>query len=217
MTSENDPRDTVLCARTSNSMKDFLKRFPNHRWYFRAIGDTFINLTNLIDLIDDLETKYDPMNEVVMAYNIMDFEDYVYPHGGPGYLFSNYAVNLFVKNIDKYTEFCYKSADDLAFNKFFKYLNISIGDNATIEVPYFPNEINQIPKDKKYLEICPEYYVKIEGAPKIKVTPVKSGASYHMHAFNMSTVTLFLQNFPEDIGITYKINSVPKYCYFSKN
>lgn len=174
--------DKNLCERTSNSMIHFTQNFDHYKWFYRGTADTLIVLDNLLNITEELEKKYDPMKEVAMAYAEFEYYTKMYPQGGAGYLFSNFAVNLFVKNLNFYREKCAKSADDLAFRDLFDHLNISVGQWNTNRFAV------KWPESKEIHSKCPEYYQLYRNARKHYPVQVSKLASIHMHKVPMPLI-----------------------------
>ena len=86
--------DMKECIRFEASLHHFLEFHHEQKWFVKVIHDTFINISNFNDLIKDLEQLSDPMNNISLAFNY--YENF--PHGS-AFIFSNFAVKLFIKNI----------------------------------------------------------------------------------------------------------------------
>jgi hypothetical protein len=178
--SGNYSRDRVLCQRTANSLIHFTKYFNDYKWYYRGISDTYIDCNNLFNIIEELELKYDPMKEVAMAYGLhVSRKVGMFPHGGSGYLFSNYAVNLFVENIEFYRKTCVNQADDTTFTLLFERLNIDI------EKWHSDRFMQNWPRTDVAKKECPQYYQLYPGALKMIPSLKSRVAVAHMHHIPM--------------------------------
>ena len=138
-------RDPQLCLRTSGTWDHFITNFNKSLWYFRGTHDTFINLTNLFKLIKKIEKKKDPLKEDIFYYNLHEYKDRFYPHGGTGWLFSNHAVQTLQNNRNIFLKFCKNSFDDVSLTYLFNYLNKNVYDW------YNPNFFVTWPKEQNYL------------------------------------------------------------------
>ena len=203
--------DHYLCQRTSNSMLHFYKNYPNTRWFYRGTNDTFLNMTNFLDIIYELEEKYDPMTEIAMAYYQFEFMWRMYPQGGAGYLFSNYAVRLFAENIDFYRNVCFRSADDLAFRDLFDLLNISIGEWHTNRF------IHRFPLDLNFnnLKNCPKSFQVYPNSPFLESSLISKLASIHIHHVPMKKMRYYLSSIPEDVGLYCPNAGSIAFCNYS--
>ena len=201
-------KDTYLCQRTSNSMIHFIKNFENYDWFFRGTTDTFIVLPNLYKLIAELEINYNPKEEVAMAYAQFEYTWRMYPQGGAGYLFSNYAVKLFVKNIDYYKSVCW--ADDIAFMNLFELLNISVEKWHTNK---FLHNWPQIPLSKNP-QNCPKLFYIYPNATGMSPYHISELVSIHMHKIPMPQINKTYFETPGDLGVFCCKGIGEIFCHF---
>ena len=186
------------------------------KWYFRGTHDTFINLTALNELIEELEMKYDPMKEYVFAYNLHEYNKIYYPQGGTGWLFSNFAVKQFYKSIQLFKSICVNSFDDVSLAIFMNELNIDVMKwKSDRFICTFPNTQLKIIKQKNWLEVpkCPkEGYSLRKGLPYLPVSRVRSAASIHMHKVPMNEAWDLLLATPPNIAVTFPNPNHPIFC-----
>lgn len=209
-----DP-DEKFCNRAEATLKHFVANYPNYKWYFRGIHDTFVNFTALIEVIKELESKYDPMKEFAMAYNCHEYNYKLYPHGGTGYLFSNYAVKKFVENMDRFLYHCSGIADDVGLTDFMKSFGIDVTKFISSRfIVTWPNTQTDVLLKRQYDAVppCPDYYQLYKNAPKQYPCHIKTAASLHMHKIKMKDMEHLLRITPEDFAVTYLDPNSPRFC-----
>jgi len=191
--------DMKECIRFEASLRHFLQYHPLQKWFVKVIHDTYINISKFSVMLQELEHMYNPMKEIALAYNYFGS----FPHGA-SYVFSNYAVRLFLKNIDIFQRYCNQSADDVAMRDFLKYLNINqslfYDKRICIRVP-------EASKDK-IPQSCPANFSQssIRGMP----CRVSEAAMLHMHKIPMTRVRNVLNNIPENFVVFW--NPQFQYC-----
>ena len=192
-----------------------MTNYPNHRWYFRGTHDTFVNMTSLLLLIQELESKYDPMTEMAMAFNFHEYGARYYPHGGTGWLFSNFALQKFNENIDRYRSICGGSYDDVALSPFLNELGVDIMKFQSNQfIVTWPNTENDIILKRKYENVrqCPISYQLYSGSVGLKPCPARTAASIHMHRVPMNMAYEILRQTPENFAVTYLNPNTPTFC-----
>jgi len=208
-------RDSQFCIRTPETWKHYWANYNETRWYFRGTHDTFVNVTALMSLIEELESKYDPLTEFAMAFNFHEYGYRYYPHGGTGWLFSNYAMKVFNEKIERYQQICASSYDDVALSPFLKELGVDIMTFQSHRfIVTWPNSENKIIYDKEYHKVkpCPEFYHLFQGGKGLKPCPARLAASIHMHKVPMDEAYSLLGQTPEDFAITYLDPNTPTFC-----
>ncbi|EAY07270.1 hypothetical protein TVAG_240710 [Trichomonas vaginalis G3] len=211
--------DKQFCQRTPNTWKHFVEKYPDYRWYFRGTHDTFVNWKYLLELIQELESKYDPMKEVALAYNCHEYNHKLYPHGGTGYLFSNFAVRQFLKRESEFRSICLGSADDVAFNYFLQIQSIKVEDWMSNKfIVTWPNTETDIIMKRQYERVaqCPKVYRLFSNAAPMLPCPCRTAASIHMHRVPMPQAWEILQNTPKNFAVTYLNPDTPTFCKLSK-
>ena len=208
--------DENLCLRTPATWTHFLKNYPNVKWYFRGTHDTFVNLTALNELIEELEKKYDPMKEVALAYNLHEYAKIYYPQGGTGWLFSNYAVKQFASGIQNFKRMCLTLFDDVALSLLMQSMNIDVMKwKSDRFICTFPNQQLDVVKHKNWLETpkCPkDGYALASGKEKLPPVRVRTAASIHMHKVPMNEAWDLLLVTPSYIGVTFPSPNLPTFC-----
>lgn len=74
------------------AMIEFWKTSQAHKdvkWFFRIMDDSYLHLENLLDLVE----QYDPTQKIVLGDVHCVEENYTYPSGGPGILFSRAVLD----------------------------------------------------------------------------------------------------------------------------
>ena len=208
--------DQNLCIRTAQTWSHFIENHPKMKWYFRGTHDTFINLTALNEVINDLEKKYDPMKENVFAYNVHEYSKVLYPQGGTGWLFSNYAVKQFNKSNKLFQSLCADSFDDVSLALVMRSLNIDVLKWASDRfICTFPNKELNIVKYKRWMEVpkCPKNGYRLhKDLPYLPVTRVRGAASIHMHKVPMNEAWDLLLATPQNIAVTFPNPNTPTFC-----
>jgi hypothetical protein len=138
--------DQRCCVRTAESWRHFVKYESLKKWYFRGTHDTFVNMTALLAMIEKFELQIDPMKEYMFAFNFHEYNRVYYPHGGTGWLFSNYAVHQFLTRIGRFNSGCtWEIGDDVFMTKFFKEFGLAVEDYQTnqfiVTFPYSQSDL----------------------------------------------------------------------------
>ena len=208
-------QDSQFCIRTPQTWIHFNKYNLDKKWYFRGIHDTFVNLPEMLKLIEELEKKGDPMTTFNFALNMHEYAHVYYPQGGAGYLFSNYAMRKFNENIDLFIKHCHSSFDDVALTYFFKDMGLDVMDYQTnkIIVTWPLWQVNEI-LEKRYDSFpkCPEYYQLFHNAPKLKPCPAHTAAIIHMHRIQMDMAYSILQQTPPNLAVYFPDPNTPQFC-----
>jgi hypothetical protein len=78
-----------LACRDDFGYQLFVSDFPNAKWMFRAVDDTWISLLNLRRYLLKLERRFNPDIHIVFKTHAnRQFPGYPYAHGGGGWLVS---------------------------------------------------------------------------------------------------------------------------------
>jgi hypothetical protein len=193
-------RDDRQCLRTENGWEHFLRHRPDTRWYFKGVHDTFVNLTLLGELLCDLETRGDPMTQALFAFNLHDWDGYLYPQGGSGWVFSHHAVSLIWANFTRYHQICDGAyADDVAIAPFLKTIGIDVEDFLTSKFAiYWPEQ----PYGTSTISDCPDAYFRGYSKKPLRPVPVRSCVAAHMRWIPMNQALGRMQGIPNNIRIT---------------
>lgn len=118
------------------AMIDYWKReerFREVKWFVRVMDDTYLHLENLYELVK----TYDWREKVLIGDLYCVKENYTYPSGGPGFIFSrgllddwnwdDWMAPLFEKNQDSYD-----FADDILWGEYLVRRNINITNHYGI-------------------------------------------------------------------------------------
>ena len=208
--------DRKLCIRTHQSWKHFVENNLDKKWYFRGTHDTFINMTALELMLMDLESKLDPMKEFGLVYNVHEYNYKLYPHGGTGWLFSNYAVRQFFSKEKKFLKHCDYIADDVGMAPFMEEVfNLTVLDYVSNQfIVTWPNTEGEIIYQKQYERVrkCPKAYHLYPHAPGLIPCPARTAVSIHMHHVPMDEAWTLLNLTPENFSVTYPVPSYPTFC-----
>jgi hypothetical protein len=107
---------------------------PHCKWLLTFDDDSIVDLTNLQNMVSNLEMKYDPIIDPVMKGNCF-FQKWIqksFLQGGSGYILSRRACQLIIENISTdfwFYKFSYP--DDRTTMNFVKILNITIADTSS--------------------------------------------------------------------------------------
>jgi hypothetical protein len=207
--------DSQFCIRTPETWRHFMKFNSQMKWYFRGTHDTFVNLTGLVHLIHELESKSDPMTSYNFAFNFHEYGNTYYPHGGTGWLFSNYAVKQFLAHVDQFDRACRATFDDVALPFFFRDLGLDVMDYQTNKfIVTWPNHLLDVVYQKQWHRVrsCPETYSLYRGGKGLKPARAREAASIHMHRVPMDEAWTVLSLTPTDIGVYFPDPNVPTFC-----
>jgi hypothetical protein len=208
--------DQKCCVRTGESWKHFAQFESHKKWYFRGTHDTFVNMTALLKMIQKFESQIDPMKEFQFAFNFHEYDRVYYPHGGTGWLFSNYAVQQFVTRINAFEYECDHSlADDVFMPRWFSEFGLSVENYQTNQfIVTFPNSQLEIVLDKQFnlTSQCPTGYRLFGGAKPLVPGRVHNAASIHMHKVPMDLAYRVLLESPEDFAVTFPNPNTPVFC-----
>jgi hypothetical protein len=207
--------DQQFCIRTPETWRHFMRENSLFRWYFRGTHDTFVNLTALTLLIHDLESKIDPMTNFSFAFNFHEYGNSYYPHGGTGWLFSNYAVRKMHESVYRFITMCYASFDDVALARFLGELGLNIMDYQTNKfIVTFPCFDLDVVLEKKWEKVgrCPKTYHLYPGSVGLLPAPPRVAASIHMHRVPMDQAWKILSATPESFAVYFPDPNTPKFC-----
>jgi hypothetical protein len=190
--------DDRQCLRTQSGWRHFVTHNSEKRWYFKGVHDTFVNISLLEELIEELEGKCDPMNEPMMAFNLHEYGRYLYPQGGSGWVFSNYVVRKLWENVDAFQQLCDGAhADDVAIGHFLPRLGWNVTDYQMSRfMPYWP--LVKVNWDS--VEACPPNYLLFPNAMPLRPTPCRRLIAVHMHEVPMDVAYQEYHEGPECIG-----------------
>ena len=209
-------QDSQFCIRTPETWKHFMEHNLDKKWYFRGTHDTFINMTALTEVIADLERKGDPMTTYQCAFNMHEFGHVYYPHGGTGWLFSNYAVRRFYEKVDVFVSMCKGSADDVALTSFFSYMGLDVMDYQTnrfiVTFPLFDLEVISHKRYSRVKTCPPAYYLYPNANPPLVPGSIRNAACLHMHKVPMDQVWGLLSETPPEFAVYFPNPNLPQFC-----
>jgi hypothetical protein len=208
--------DHQFCKRTPETWKHFMKYNPDVKWYFRGTHDTFVNVTALTEMLIELEAKADPMTQFNFAFNFHEYNLQYYPHGGTGWLFSNYAVKQFMTKVETFVAACSGSFDDVTMTWFLSQFGQNIMDYQTNKfIVTWPNHMLDIIFNKQWDKIqkCPDTYHLYRGAPGLVPCPCRTAVSIHMHRVPMEQAYKVLSETPENFRVFFPNPNVPTFCH----
>jgi hypothetical protein len=150
----------------------------------------YVNVTNLLKFLQELEGRFDPMKQWVGRYGChwygMD-----YPHGSTGHLFSNFAVQGFVQNVPIFDECPARWNEDLCTGFVINKLAIPFHEGCSTQfIITFPRSIKQIRGPVQ----CPEFqFYGRRSHIRLPPTPISTAVTIHMHAMDMGGWTARLR------------------------
>ena len=213
--------DSKLCTKAKLVFESFLKDHPNSGWLMRATHDSYIIINNLLKVIKELEEKYDPFNDIALAYELYTNKNKTFPHGSI-ILFSRKFVEEIMKDIDNYEILCQTTADDVAFGLWMKNKNIDLEKfrNKRFQINW-PNTYENMPRIVYYKfaplfsEKCPKYW-SMPGMKEKEPKLASELAAIHFHSVNMllcQNIVKYIEN-NERLGIYHDRNGESKFCFF---
>jgi hypothetical protein len=207
--------DSQFCTRTPETWRHFMKHNSATRWYFRGTHDTFVNLTSLSQVLDDLERRGDPMTTLHFAFNFHEYNNRYYPHGGTGWLFSNFAVRKLHEQIGQYVGLCLSSFDDVALSVLFERMGIDMTSYQTSKfIVTWPNHMLDVIFQKRWSAVakCPQTYRLCPGCKGLAPGYARTAASIHMHKVPMELAWKVLSETPLDYGVYFPEPNTPTFC-----
>ena len=207
--------DPKLCDRTAWTWEHFEKNFPDKRWVFRGVHDTYVNITALNMLIANLEKKYDPMTEMVFSWNFHEYSYMLYPHGGAGWLMSGFAVRQFAKRTERFKWLCDGSADDVALAPFAEEYGVNIQKWLSPQhCVTWPNQQLDMILSGDYSSVltCPAGYYLFNGSPYFKHIPYWEMVSIHLHRTDIIKIRNAIDTVPKEMAVTFIDPNTPVLC-----
>jgi hypothetical protein len=166
-------------------------------------------------MLADLELKRDPMTEYNFAFNFHEYNLQYYPHGGTGWLFSNFAVRQFMTKVGTFVAACQGSFDDVTIPWFFSQFGQNIMDYQTNKfIVTWPNHMLDVifKRETEKVQKCPETYQLFSGAPGLLPCPCRTAVSIHMHRVPMELAAEVLKETPENYAVYFPNPNVPTFC-----
>lgn len=184
-------------------------RNTTYKWYIRTTEDCFIDVRKLQSLIDDLESKYDPLNEIVFIGQLCRIdEDFAFIHGGSGWIMSRKAAEIFENNekfiVDTY--FNGIGGDDTMTDIMIRVFNLTdekVHDSRILGTRLDDNSTNAlISNDFSMLENCPK-------GTHIANTPIQFNKIIFWHSGRKDTIPVvcgydILNRVPDYVYVTFK-------------
>jgi hypothetical protein len=191
--------DERQCLRTEGGWAHFVAHNADKRWYFKGVHDTFVNVSLLEELLEELEAAGNPMTEALFAFNLHEYDGRLYPQGGSGWVFSNFVVQRLWRNLTDFHDVCEESfADDVALGRFLARLGWNVTDYQTSRfMPYWP--LVKVDWDKA--EPCPQNYTLVPGTMPLAPTPCRRLIAVHMHLVPMDKAAEEYRACPEGIAL----------------
>jgi hypothetical protein len=212
-------RDRFLCSRTAQTIRHFVALNSDKRWYFRGVHDTYINVPALADFILDLEQRFDPMAECVLAYNVHVRGRLYFPHGGAGWLTSRFAIGRFHQNLKTFQAICRGvEGDDVAMGQFLARLGINVLKWQTDRwIVAWPSRAADIitawtggaPR------LCPKGYRLKTNGTEFRPASIKRAAVIHWHGLPLELAHIWLPRVPDDYALTFPRSWKPSFCRFN--
>jgi hypothetical protein len=177
-------RDKRMRRITKGCWSHFVKYHPETRWFLRGFHDMFVNVSNLLKMIKELEEKYDPMSEWVSRYGCGSFFGLDYAHGSTGHFFSNFAVKTLANNTAIFDNCPRRWNEDSCLHFVMDKLKLPFYESCSTKfIISFPEDIGEL----KVKKICPSYNLWGVRPSKITTghTPVIEAVALHMHHIPM--------------------------------
>jgi hypothetical protein len=202
--------DDRMCLRTGYSWRHFVEHNSDKRWYFKFGHDTLVNLTALADFLLEQEARGDPMTQILMAYNVHEYDGFLYPQGGGSWLFSNFAVRQLVKEIEHWDTLCDGMAgDDVALTPFFRDLKIDLSAHIS---PRMIVRWPLVPWNASSWSICPKTYQVIGKTRRVLPSAVHRAVGIHMHHVPMDVAWEWVRGTAERAGVYFADPNAVQFC-----
>jgi hypothetical protein len=214
---EGNDSDPGYCYRNVESWAHFVKRESKKRWYFKASQDTYINVGNLLRLIERLEAKVDPMAEPYFQYTIDEAEGCLTPDGITGWLISNAAVQVLFHHAPHFAFGCDKLGEDVGMAEMIQNLQLEVESFIS---PYFiaawPNETVwalTAGAEKARFEDCPEKQYRYSEKVEAPFDDPRDLVATRMPFVPMDQVADLLAGFNQELRIGYPADHQPVFCF----
>jgi hypothetical protein len=183
-------KDMSLRRITKACWNHFVTYHGQARWFLRGLYDMYVNVTNLMEFVSELEKRYDPMTEWVGRYGC-HFFGIDYPHGSTGHFFSNLGVHRLVGNMGVFDRCPTRWGEDLCMRYVMDKLVIPFYEGCSTRF------IITFPGSSKTLRspiICPElHFFEEKSLVQLGPTAVSTAVAIHMHAMKMQVWTARLR------------------------
>jgi len=207
-------RDPQLCIRTSQTWNHFLDHHSDSQWYFRGTHDTYVNVRNLLKFFE--QNYVNPMSSPIFAFNFHEFNDKIYPHGGAGWLISNYGIKMLNRSVNKFLKLCKRSYDDVALGEYMELLGLNIVNwQSSKFIVTWPKDENEIVLKNKWSKVkkCPINGYRLSNhLPILPISPINDAISIHMHNMSMKIAKEIIWNIPDNIAVTFLNPDSPMFC-----
>jgi hypothetical protein len=199
-----------MCLRTGYSWEHFAANNSDKRWYYKFGHDTLVNLTALAEFLLLQEMRGDPMTQLLMAFNLHEYDGFLYPQGGGSWLFSNFAARRFGSNFSLWNGICDAMAgDDVALTPFFRDLNIDLTKHvSTRMIVRWPEH------PQSAFDICPRNYYILPKHQALIPSPIHRAVGIHMHHIPMNLSWDLVRNTPADAGLWFQSPNNVRFCVF---
>ena len=186
---------------------------PTKRWYIRTTEDAFIDISRLQSYIDDLEQKYDPLNDFVMKGQLCkpDF-DYSFLHGGSGWIMSRKAACEVNKEMNSLLNsfFLGQSGDDTIthiIQESFSLSDQEMDSNAFLGTKLSNHSVEML-KSNNFSQIpkCREYFYLKYNDPSSKMLQLNQVIFWHSGRpdnFPMYEAYEILNRIPDNIHVVF--------------
>jgi hypothetical protein len=212
--------DPGYCYRNVESWSHFVKHESKKRWYFKVGQDAFVNVANLLNLIDRLEGLIDPMTEAYFQFTIDETNGFITPHGPTGWLISNAALKALFHHAPHFTFGCDKLGESVGMAEMI--LNMQLDIDSFIS-PYFiaqwpSNTIETLTTDAETSKFsnCPKKQYRYSEKVDAPFDDPRDLVVTRMPFVPMNKVEELLKDFNRELRIGYPADDQPIFCYQSE-
>lgn len=210
---ENKMHNKANYADTDRGMKRYIgaKYFlnkSNFDWYWSMTDDVLVDLNALDTMMNDINDHYNTEKDIVIKGHLIKRGRMTFPQGGPGFLMSKAAANLFVKNGVNWVKNL-KFPDDGYFEEIIHMLNISFSSIITSYM-YGEGSIDQYTKSTSCFNFPSCSSFKYNELFSSKLTPLKKLVAIHFRNHSNKYHVIAMNSFQQlkkCTNLFYYVNS----------
>jgi hypothetical protein len=214
---EKADSDPGYCYRNVESWSHFVSYQSRKRWYFKGSQDTYIDVANLLMLIDRLEETIDPMTQAYFQYTIDETNGVLTPDGVTGWLLSNAAVQTLFHHAQHFIYGCDKLGEDSGMAQMIHNLQLEVDQFIS---PFFiaewPNDtLDVLTTQEQTAQFydCPEKQYRYTEKVEAPFDDPKDLVATRMPFAPMDQVEGLLTDFNKDLRIGYPADHQPVFCF----
>lgn len=198
--------DTIsLAGKNAYAYEYFLNNKSLGDFLYRAMDDTFLNITNLEKLINELRLIYDPKKHIIFKGYANNLNNRIFLGGGTGWLMSRAMVEI--HTIHDYSwpynfHFSHRHQDDTTETIILKKVGFK-----SMKVWNDPRWAENICNSDNPADFLNGNFSSLKKCPTdVKLTPIKDMISMHGRKENKRRIALYSGNYPDNIYI-YRVDN----------